>query len=46
MNSISLFLLYVTLFVSFIKSTPLEGEYVGSYKYTNFTIEEIKDMEM
>jgi hypothetical protein len=46
MNSISLFLLYVTLFVSFIKSTPLEGEYVGSYKYTNFTIEEIKDMEI
>jgi len=42
-------LIYFTLYfflLSVVKSIPLEGEYVGFYKYTNFTLEDIENMEL
>lgn len=42
-------ILYITLVLSYIamvKLTPFEGEYVGSFKYTNYTMNDIKDIEV
>jgi len=47
MKSLTLFSIYIILILFFIRvrSTPVEGEYFGSFKYTNLTIEEIENLK-
>ena len=42
-------ILYITLIISYIamiKSTPLEGEFVGYFKYNNYTMKDIEKIEV
>jgi len=48
MKNINIFNLYVIFFISYvalIKSTPLEGEYLGTFKYTNYTMKDIEGFD-
>jgi len=48
MKSIYIFNLYIILILSCIatvKSTPLEGEYLGTFKYTNYTMKDIENLK-
>jgi len=49
MSSLTLFSLYIILIFLFIgisRSTPIDGEYLGSFKYTNLTMEVIENIEL
>jgi len=49
MSSLTLFSLYIILIFLFIgisRSTPIDGEYLGSFKHTNLTMEVIENIEL
>lgn len=40
---------YITLVLSYVATvnlTPLDGEYAGSFKYTNYTMKDIEKIEV
>jgi len=46
MKTIILYITLVLSYIAMVKLTPFEGEYVGSFKYTNYTMNDIKDIEV
>jgi len=41
-----IYFILILSFIGWVKSTPIGGEYLGSYKYTNYTLKDIQTFDV